>query len=150
GAAGLGNPNPTLYDLAASVPSAFHDVTSGSNAVPCQHGSKDCPASAPFEIGFDATPGYDRATGLGSVAAVVLVTPWAPPAEPDTSLTTSNGTPAVGGTETFTATVTPAGAGFGSPLGGRVQFSIDGSDVGSPIPVTKTSGTYRAQFSTSS
>src|SRR5262249_53887008 len=39
GSGGLGNANPTLYSLAASVPSAFHDVTSGSNAVPCQHGS---------------------------------------------------------------------------------------------------------------
>ena len=31
----LGNVNPTLYNLALSHPSVFHDTTSGNNIVPC-------------------------------------------------------------------------------------------------------------------
>jgi subtilase family serine protease len=149
GSNGLGSPNPTLYALAASVPSAFHDVTSGSNVVPCQRGSPSCPASAPFQIGYAATPGYDRATGLGSVDAGMLATHWAPSVATTTSLAVSSPTAAVGTSETFTATVTPVAAGFGSPLGGQVQFSIDGADVGSPVPVAKSSAVYSATYSTS-
>jgi Big-like domain-containing protein len=150
GASGLGSANPTLYSLAGSVPSAFHDVTSGNNEVPCQPGSPNCPAVAPFQFGFTATAGYDRATGLGSVDADVLATHWAPTVSTSTSLALSSPSTSVGASETFTATVTPAASGFGSPLGGRVQFSIDGSAAGAPVPVAKTSGSYRAVFSTSS
>src|SRR5262249_28713609 len=50
GSTGLGAANPTLYALAASTPSAFHDVTSGGNAVPCQRGTPNCPRSAPLQL----------------------------------------------------------------------------------------------------
>jgi len=70
----LGNINPTLYALAASTPSAFHDITSGNNIVPCTNGSTGCPAS--HMIGFTAGVGYDLVTGLGTVDANVLVTSW--------------------------------------------------------------------------
>ena len=70
---GLGNINPTLYSLAVSKPSAFHDITTGNNIVPCTSGSTGCPATAPFQIGFSAGTGYDLVTGLGSVDANVLV-----------------------------------------------------------------------------
>ena len=39
---GLGNINPQLYRLAQSAPTAFHDVTAGSNVVNCAQGSPDC------------------------------------------------------------------------------------------------------------
>ncbi|HVV46613.1 MAG TPA: S53 family peptidase, partial [Bryobacteraceae bacterium] len=39
---GLGNINPQLYRLARSAPSAFHDVISGNNIVPCAQGTPDC------------------------------------------------------------------------------------------------------------
>lgn len=70
---GLGNINPTLYALAASSPSAFHDITSGDNIVPCTQNSKGCPATSPFQIGFTAGTGYDLVTGLGSVDVANLV-----------------------------------------------------------------------------
>ncbi len=73
---GLGNINPTLYALAVSHPTAFHDITTGNNIVPCTSGSTNCPASAPFQIGFSAGTGYDLVTGLGSVNANVLATNW--------------------------------------------------------------------------
>jgi len=72
---GLGNINPTLYALAQSAPVAFHDITSGSNIVPCQTGTPDCSTGA---FGYSAGAGYDQVTGLGSVDAYNLFTSWAP------------------------------------------------------------------------
>jgi hypothetical protein len=59
----------------------FYDVTDSSNAVPCLAGTTDCtPAVATdtFGIlpGFNAGPGYDLVTGLGSVNAYNLVENW--------------------------------------------------------------------------
>ncbi len=101
-----GQANFTLYPLAAQYPAAFHDVTVGSNSVPCNIDSitvpagvfppKDCIAVAnpitgddPFygpaaegQIGtgstaeYNAGAGYDLASGLGSVDAFQLVTNW--------------------------------------------------------------------------
>lgn len=69
--ASQGNINPLLYSLAATSPSSFHDVTSGDNKVPCTTGTTDCP-SGTTSIGYRAGPGYDMATGLGSVDASAL------------------------------------------------------------------------------
>jgi hypothetical protein len=76
-----GNPNSALYALALSAPSVFHDVTTGSNAVPCQGGSPGCSTSAPSTnagkmTGYNAAAGYDLATGLGSVDATLLAANW--------------------------------------------------------------------------
>jgi subtilase family serine protease len=68
--------NSTLYSMAASHPSAFHDVTTGTNKVPCASGSTNCPTSGTLQIGYSAGVGYDLATGLGSVDAFNLVTAW--------------------------------------------------------------------------
>jgi hypothetical protein len=76
-----GNANYVLYKLAAQQPSAFHDVTTGTIAMPCQTGSPNCTTSTPGDAygvlsGYNATAGYDLATGLGSVNAFNLVTKW--------------------------------------------------------------------------
>lgn len=80
-----GNPNPRLYVLAASTTNIFHDVTSGTNAVPCVTGpfSGDVACTGPAIApgvgsmgGYTAGTGYDLATGLGSVDAYQLVTNW--------------------------------------------------------------------------
>lgn len=70
-----GNVNPTLYSLAGTNPTAFHDITTGTNQVPCAAGSPGCSGTGGF-IGFFAGPGYDQATGLGSIDANVLVNAW--------------------------------------------------------------------------
>lgn len=75
---GSGNINPTLYALAAQVPAAFHDVTTGNNQVPFS-----APCAATTQIGYSAGTGYDLATGLGSIDAFVMVTNW-------TSVTAAN------------------------------------------------------------
>ncbi|HSS95477.1 MAG TPA: S53 family peptidase [Terriglobales bacterium] len=41
-AAGSSNVNPTLYTLAQSTPSAFHDITTGNNKQTCQASSTGC------------------------------------------------------------------------------------------------------------
>ena len=70
---GLGNINPTLYRLAQNTTNVFHDVTSGTNLVPCLDGSPNCTAGS---IGYSAGPGYDLASGLGSVDLNNLAHQW--------------------------------------------------------------------------
>jgi subtilase family serine protease len=93
-----GNANFVLYKLAqqqflagtvcASVASplpnaacTFNDVTTGTIAMPCTKGSLDCTTTVGTDTigvlsGFNATAGYDLATGLGSVNASNLVNNW--------------------------------------------------------------------------
>jgi subtilase family serine protease len=78
-----GQANFTLYPLAAQHPEAFHDVTTGSNVVPCQAGTTNCILSTAsdntkgyYAFGYDATAGYDMASGLGSVDAGLLFQYW--------------------------------------------------------------------------
>ncbi len=73
-----------FYPLAIQQPSVFHDVTIGSNNVPCDPGSPDCTISTLdnntngfLTLGhYYAAAGYDEATGLGSVDANLLVEFW--------------------------------------------------------------------------
>jgi len=80
-----GNPNPHLYALAAKTPAIFHDVVSGTNAVPCAGGSPNCSVASGVGVmtGYSAGPGFDLATGWGSLDAYALALNWG-----------SNGTPA--------------------------------------------------------
>jgi hypothetical protein len=64
-----------LYSLAANSPTAFHDITSGNNNVPCTSGTTNCP-SGTTSIGFSAGAGYDRVTGLGSLDVAQLISAW--------------------------------------------------------------------------
>ena len=73
---GLGNINPMLYGIAHSAPEAFHDVTVGDNRVGCQLGTPDCDKYG--YLGFQAGPGYDRVTGLGSLDVSKLSQNWNP------------------------------------------------------------------------
>ena len=75
-----GNINYTLYSLASITASPVHDITSGDNLVACQTNpsSPNCPTtggSAGY-MGYSAGPGYDLATGLGSVDASALINAW--------------------------------------------------------------------------
>jgi len=78
-----GQANTVLYPLARQFPAAFHDITIGSNNAPCDpelSPTFECTADATggtFSIGgWSATPGYDMASGLGSIDAYQLVTNW--------------------------------------------------------------------------
>jgi subtilase family serine protease len=101
---GLGNINPNLYLLAQFSPAAFNDVTTGDNIVPCTQGKKDCPTTAPFQLGFKAGPGYDQVTGLGSINAKALADAWS--TSPSFTLTPSAQVLTVIAGQTATANIT--------------------------------------------
>ncbi|AXC14487.1 Multicopper oxidase [Acidisarcina polymorpha] len=153
---GLGNINPTLYTLAANpttYASAFHDITTGNNIVPCVPGTPTGPASATQcpssgSFGYSAGTGYDQATGLGSIDGSNLATAF-------TSVATKAGTtttvavsanPAVGATVTLTATVTP-NTGATTPTG-SVTFTVDGTVLGAAVPLASGGASTTTTFAT--
>jgi subtilase family serine protease len=148
GTPGLGNINPTLYSLVVSSPTAFHDVTTGNNIVPCEAGTTDCPASTPHQYGYSAGVGYDQVTGLGSVDASKLLTAWKASIAPDFQLTASALSPSpvsAGQSTSSTLTIAPVAGSVGTvvnfapsnctglPTGATCSFSpasvtFDGTD----------------------
>ncbi len=133
-ATGQGNVNQTLYSLAAvsaTYNSAFHDITTGSNACTVANANL---CSAAGASGYTAGVGYDEASGLGSVDLAQLVAAW--PATAASALTASSTklsaatlTPIAGATDAVTVTVTAAN---GTPTG-TVTIAVDG---GTTIPIT--------------
>jgi len=85
-----------LYPLSKQFPAAFNDVANGTNSVPCESGTINCIPVTPGvtiidgngdsilegQIGtgttpwYNATAGYDEASGLGTVDANQLITDW--------------------------------------------------------------------------
>lgn len=77
----LGQAAATLYKLARtpSAKNSFHDVAIGNISMMCASGSSDCAADANgyyYLTGYNTTPDYDLATGLGSVDAANLINNW--------------------------------------------------------------------------
>ena len=146
---GLGNINPKLYSLAESGWSSgmFHDVTSGNNivTVPCGRREVGCSNQA---VGYNAGPGYDLTTGLGSVDAYKLVMGWnggsvtspTPPLSANITLMSNLTTVAANEVVYLTATVTSTN---GTAPSGTVSFSIGGTSLGS-APLTGSAGTATA------
>jgi len=123
---GAGNPNPTYYRLAAGSSSPFHDITVGNTNVPdnCNEYSLICyPGSD--EVGYQATPGYDLATGLGSVDVNKLVTGWLPATGSDAATVTlsTGGVTSIVHGDALTATVTVTGSGATAPTGDVVLMA---------------------------
>ena len=124
---GLGNINPQLYRLSQSAPNGFHDITAGNNIAACAQASPDCLTGS---FGYAAGPGYDLATGLGSVDANLLVTQWHAQTS-GVTVTLSVNAPQVTMNDTITATATvAAAAGAGTPTG-SVSFNASGVALGS-------------------
>jgi hypothetical protein len=125
--AGLGNINPALYRLSQAGLGIFHDVTAGSNIVPCANGSPDC---ADGQLGYEAGVGYDRATGLGSLNFYDLVLAWngSQPLATTTSLAATVTNVSADGSTVLTATVQSAGA--TSPPTGTVTFAVGSTILG--------------------
>jgi len=128
--AGLGNINPRLYALAGTSPGAFHDITVGSNIVNGCTGVRSCTEGP---VGFDATVGYDQASGLGSVDLFNLATSWPQTATTSkaavtVTLTSNQTTFSSAGSVTLTATVAPSNS--GTPTG-TVTFYAAGVSLGS-------------------
>jgi subtilase family serine protease len=149
---GQGNVNPNLYSLAVSKPSAFHDVTTGNNNVPCTQGSTGCPNSG--SIGFSAGANYDLASGLGSINAFNLATAWpgfsssqsfgvgASPSTFTIAAASQSGSTnvVVGGNNGFTGTVTLT-CGVPSTASSKISCSVSPSSV--VLDATNTNGTAK-------
>jgi subtilase family serine protease len=77
-----GQANFTLYALANQQPSVFHDITIGTNDVVCDPSDPVCATPVPNSSGEDsygvyaAGPGYDLASGLGSLDVNALIGSW--------------------------------------------------------------------------
>lgn len=77
----LGQVATQLYNLYNSSygSKVFHDVKQGNNSVACTNGTPNCIKNSKgyyYESGYNATTGYDLATGLGSVDATQLLNDW--------------------------------------------------------------------------
>jgi hypothetical protein len=160
----LGNADYVLYNLASQqgrsgiacnsltgVPAAgciFNDVTTGTNAMPCLKGTPNCTVTNSSDSdgvlsGFSSTPGYDLATGLGSVNAANLVNGWA-----NSTFLSSAATLALapltivhGG---IVSAIVDVSSNSGTPTG---SVSIDGLAASSPVQSGPlASGSYIASL----
>jgi hypothetical protein len=134
---GLGNINPNLYGLAQNTTGVFHDITVGNNIVPCTAGSPGCTSGS---FGYNAGPGYDLVTGLGSVDADNLATHWAGQSSLTGTTTTVVASPASiaqSATTQLTATVTPVSG--TNPPTGSVVFAAGTTSLGSVAVVASSS-----------
>ncbi|HEY0432215.1 MAG TPA: S53 family peptidase, partial [Pyrinomonadaceae bacterium] len=150
GSNGLGNVNPMLYALAASSPTAFHDITSGNNNAPCTAGTKNCPTGT-TSFGFSAGAGYDQVTGLGSLDVANLISAWtAFTPFADFSLEGQvTSAAAAGQAGTSTVTVTELNGFTGTvDLTCASSSTVQISCSLNPASVTFTAGTGKTQTST--
>ena len=133
--AGLGNINPTLYRLAQGATGVFHDITTGSNQVPCQQGTPGCSNGL---LGYVASPGYDLATGLGSADVWQLATQWNHTISSITMLTASPCSVGITDTVQLTARVRAVAADL-TPTG-TVAFVVNDVSIGTAA-LTPSGGT---------
>jgi uncharacterized protein (TIGR03437 family) len=127
--AGMGNINPELYHMAQAYPAAFHDITTGNNDVPCVQSSPDCSTGS---FGYNAGPGYDQISGIGSVDVNNLITHWNQDGSPSTTaVTAAANSVAFGSKAQLTATVRPAAG--GTAPAGTVSFLVPGLGNATPI-----------------
>ena len=165
-----GNINPVLYFLAAQqnastcnasgTPAStcvFNDVTVGTNAMPCVGGSPNCTVNVSGDLvgvlsGFNAGPGFDQATGLGSVNACNLVDDWVTNFNnggPTFTLNTSScpaeaSVASPGASGTFVVTVTAIN-GFSGVVG---NFACTGLPTGATCSFSPSSVTLSGSGST--
>jgi len=153
---GLGNVGPILYGFLTgpTYTSVFHDITTGNNSIPCAQGTLNCPTGSP--IGFNATTGYDQASGIGTIDVSKLINGWSSvvptgtgstigAAISTTSVTTTANLCGISTGGTLPLTVTVTGTTSGIPPTGTVQILVDnqvltsqslGSGTGTSVSVT--------------
>lgn len=117
-----GQANYTFYPLAQQKPAAFHDITVGNNSEIC--GPTLGPDCAVQPNGYEGTPqyparpGYDQASGLGSVDATALVNNWNSITFQPTATTLHLSSSSVThGTPVTITTSVAASSGSGTPTG---------------------------------
>jgi len=134
---GLGNVNPALYRMAQATSDVFHDVTSGNNDISCEQGSPSCINGF---LGYNAGPGYDLTTGLGSINVNNLATEWSTGTSSTTSLSANPTSYNVTDMVKLVAAVT----GGKTPPTGMVTFMTDDLSLGTAT-LTGGAATVSAQ-----
>jgi subtilase family serine protease len=168
-----GQADNILYALKTQYPAAFHDVTAGTNSMPCEFAptvTPNCISAGANAIvlggtvtegaigsgttrEYNATAGYNLATGLGTIDANMLVTDWPKVvlASSATTMTASKTSFAHGTPITISGTVTGS-----SPTGnvalmtdstepvnqGQAVFSLSSGSYSNTTVNTLPGGTY--------
>jgi len=137
----------TLYGLAANpttYASAFHDITSGNNG--CSSGASSC--TSPYSAG----PGYDEASGLGSVDFFQLFAAWPSSGTPllpsKTTIAASTTSPQAGTDDAVTISVGSASGASTTVPTGTVTLAVDGTSVAPPLTLSNGSAAYTFNSST--
>ena len=132
---GQGNINPRLYAMAATVPAAFHDITVGNNIVNgCINSEGNLTRGCNVgNVGYNATVGFDQASGLGSVDAFNFVTFFSQTAitsaKAVATVTLTSSATSIPTSGNITLNVSVAGSAAAKPIG-TVNFISGGSTVG--------------------
>jgi hypothetical protein len=144
-----GNLAPRLYALERKSSGGIADVAKGSANLVCAKGSLDCPESGTGLIGFDATAGFDLATGLGTVNVPALVSDWAKAQatgteKVDVEMTNINGT-TYNPSATITLSAKVVSLSGGTVPTGTVQFydATNSENTGTPATLNSSGiGSY--------
>ena len=153
---GIGNVGPILYGFlnGPTYSSVFHDIITGSNSIPCVQGTPSCPNGG--SIGFNASTGYDLASGIGSFDANQLVSGWSSVTPvgtggtigagiTTTSVTTTNSLCGISSSANLPLSVTVTGTSGGPTPTGTVTFYVDNVAVTGgtvTLPSGSSSATY--------
>jgi hypothetical protein len=138
---------------------SFQDTTVGNNLICGLSGSSCTAALTQAKMGFNATTGYDMATGLGSVNAANLSSQWSSVVfnSSNSTLNLSQTSFQHGTSVTLSGTVAP-GSANGTPTG-DVAFIVSQGAIGDPVNLqtgalngqvafaTLNSGSYSASLS---
>ena len=152
GAACYANGQAVNNGVTSGLPASsciFHDVTTGNNENPCQAGSPNCYTEAGQSVGlltasgnnsvlaiaYPASPGFDIATGLGSVNVTNLINKWTTVFSSSTKLSANPTTITSSQSTTLTATVTggtpPDYSSEVPVVAGTVTFKLGSTSLGS-------------------
>jgi Pro-kumamolisin, activation domain/Bacterial Ig-like domain (group 3)/FG-GAP-like repeat len=129
----------------------IRDVTRGDTNIPCAGGSSGCSESAPETYGtlsgYVAVPGYDLATGLGSVNVANLVDNWGNEsrASTKTALSISLTTSRHGQPVQVASSVEPQ-AGGGVPTGEIVLYARSGAGNETVAEQDLTNGNFSGRL----
>lgn len=137
-----GDANYYLYAIATADPSAFNDVTNGSNNVVCEEGTPNCSLDTNGDgyyslQEYPATAGYDLASGLGTLNVANLIADWSKVSLSATTTTLALSSTSVTHGTPITATATVSGTNA-STAGGAVALVTT-----SPTPAQKGQGTIQ-------
>lgn len=129
-----GNLNPLLYGLAATTPSVFHDATPATSGVACDLNVPSiCNNSIPGLAGYALTPGYDQATGLGSLDVAAFLSSSASAASISLSAATPSLTVQRGDSPTDLLTVSSFAYTGNASLSCAVAFNGPGNADSLPL-----------------